>query len=382
MRTVSLADDFTADTQWSLQSGAGTTKTVDTVNTLDTQSVKLTVDGSVTTIGFMRRTDFSLDASDRTAVDVTFYVEDVSAVNRVVVFLSNQTNFASFKSKIILASDMKDGWNTVSFSIENMSETGTFDQNAPIVAIQLRLEAVSGQVAAVSFDRLDLVTADRGFALFTMDDGWETQFTEGYRILNAQGLPGNIGLISSVVGTAGKMSVAQFQTVYDAGWDLLNHTATHANLGTLTKEAQRVELNTCRDYLVSQGWARGADSVVYPFGSYNADTLDVLAEEGYIWARTLINGLENQSPVNNYLVRTVNLVPSVTAEKAKEWIDEATLTGTTVVFLNHRFGTDADLGDTMFWTVDRFEALAAYTATRQEEGAINALSVSEWLSIN
>ncbi|VXB51914.1 hypothetical protein EXIGUO8H_20339 [Exiguobacterium sp. 8H] len=382
MRTVSLADDFMADTQWSLQSGAGTTKTVDTVNTLDIQSLKLAVDGSVTTIGFMRRTNFSLDVSDKTAVDVTFFVADVTKVNRVVVFLSNQTNFASYKSKIILASDMKDGWNTVSFSIENMSESGTFDQGAPVVAIQLRLEAVSGEIASVSFDRLDFVTADRGFVLFTMDDGWDTQFTEGYRILNAQGIPGNIGLIPNAVGMAGKMSAEQFQMVYDAGWDLLNHTATHPNLSTLTKEAQRIELNTCRDYLVAQGWTRGAHSVVYPFGAYNTDTLDVLSEEGYVWGRTLVNGLESQSPINNYFVRTVNLVPSVTDEKAKEWIDEATLTGTTIVFLNHRFGTDADLGDTMFWTIDRFEELVAYTATRQQQGAIDALSVSEWLSIN
>src|SRR5574337_745077 len=67
--------------------------------------------------------------------------------------------------------------------------------------------------------------------LLMFDDGYSSQYSEAALYMGSKGLKGSIGVVSSLVGTNGYMNAAILQTLYNSGWDLINHSASHWNAG-------------------------------------------------------------------------------------------------------------------------------------------------------
>ncbi|MBD3109824.1 family 16 glycosylhydrolase [Bacillus sp. AGMB 02131] len=222
------------------------------------------------------------------------------------------------------------------------------------------------------------IKEDTANIIFIMDDGWETQYTDGYRILDKYKLKGNIGVISEAVGTPGYADEDQLQEMYDRGWDLLNHTKTHADLSTLSKEKQREEIIEAKKWLKNKGYTRGEKAFLYPYGSYNDVTLEVLKEEGFLWARTVLDG-ENYEL--SYEAKTLNLVTSLDPELVKDRVDAAIENKSTLLFMTHKYGDEVDEYD-MFYDVKSFEEIVSYVSEKQKQGELNVLTVSEYLEIS
>ncbi|EUJ24747.1 hypothetical protein PGRAN_02590 [Listeria grandensis FSL F6-0971] len=379
---TALADPFISTAEWLLQTAtANTSRAVDLVNTNNTQSTKITgTDGNFVTI---RNKVAHIDLSAQTGAKLSFYVHDLTKVSRISFYFANDVTITATAMKVFQATDLKQGWNKIAFSLDSMTKAGTFSFSKEILGMQVRMDPVAGQTAAVSFDALETVSAVRGNAIFTMDDNWTDQYTKAYPILKDQGLRGNIAVIKNKVDAAGYMTKANLSEVYENRWDLLNHTSTHPELNLITKAEQKTELDGCRDYLNINGFNRASDCVVYPKGGYNADLLAVQAEANYRWGRSLINGIDVDAPNSNYLVKTINLVPVITLAQAKAAVDEAYKVGGTVVFLIHKLVPEAEIAtDTMFYSIERYEALAAYVAEKIAEKKINNVTVSEWIEMS
>lgn len=214
--------------------------------------------------------------------------------------------------------------------------------------------------------------------IFIMDDGWETQYTEGYRILDKYKLKGNIGVISEAVGTNGYVNEDQLNEMYQRGWDLLNHTKTHPDLSTLTKEKQRIEILDNKKWLKSKGYTRGEKAFIYPYGTYNVETLDILKEEGFIWARSVMDG-ENYDL--SYEAKTMNLVTNLDPELVKDRVDTAIENKSTLLFMNHKFGDEVDEYD-MFYDVESFEKIVSYVSEKQKQGELNVITIAEYLEMS
>ena len=219
---------------------------------------------------------------------------------------------------------------------------------------------------------------DTANVIFIMDDGWETQYTEGYRILDKYNLKGNIGVISDAVGTPDYANEDQLNEMYQRGWDLINHTKTHADLNTLSKKKQREEILDAKKWLGSKGYTRGEKAFIYPYGSYNDETLDILEEEGFIWARSVMDGENNEL---SYEAKTMNLVTHLDPELVKDRVDTAMENKSTLLFMSHKFGDEVDEYD-MFYDVESFEEIVSYVSEKKEKGLINVLTVSEYLEIS
>jgi peptidoglycan/xylan/chitin deacetylase (PgdA/CDA1 family) len=63
--------------------------------------------------------------------------------------------------------------------------------------------------------------------VISFDDGNDSVFSDAYPAMLAAGVPGTCYINSNVVGNAGKMTVANLNTLYAQGWDIANHTADH-----------------------------------------------------------------------------------------------------------------------------------------------------------
>ncbi|WP_141087972.1 polysaccharide deacetylase family protein [Listeria newyorkensis] len=374
-REVKDLESFTTLSSWVLQSGVGTMRSSDTVNTKDTQAIKLTADK---VIGFMRNNTFNVDLKEATAIECLLFVKDIAALDKVIVYLANDIGLANNMSFTINSYELVTGWNKVAVALSSGKVTGSFTKAQDIKAMQLRVEPKTEMKAEVSFDLISSVRADKANVLFVFDDAWN-EAKVGIASLESKGLRANISIVEVNEKDARFMTNTELKGLNLSGHDLLNHTKDHPHLDLLSKADQRVQFDSCKTYLTANGWTRANDSVIYPYGDYNSDTLLALSEGGYKLGRSLTSGLEVNNPNNNFLVRTYNLTPDRTIAQAKNIIDYAIATGSTLVFLNHRLGTAEQMLDTMFWRSDWFEQLTGYVKQKVDDQTLNVITVSEWL---
>lgn len=180
------------------------------------------------------------------------------------------------------------------------------------------------------------VLPGRGNVVIIMDDGWESQYSQGYPALKEYGFPGCVAVIPGLVGEYQYMSYRQLAELYLEGWDLLNHTFDHRNLLQLPVKEQRSQLVEARSWLKRRGFGRGCQIVVYPQGDSSAGLNSLLVEEGFSAARSLDGlwrvGGDRLLPD----VEICNLVSSITFAQVKETVDSVIAEKKTVILVLHK----------------------------------------------
>jgi peptidoglycan/xylan/chitin deacetylase (PgdA/CDA1 family) len=369
-------DTFDTLAKWDLN--RGTSRSLDTT-TYGTSTIKITANATNTAIRSVARTPYNL--SGKTGGVLTVYIPDPSKVREINLYIAADDAFSAFGVYVWRGNSFLKGKNELYFDLKSdLSEIeGAWTGQNSFTAMQVLVAPETGVTADVYCDKIEFITSSVGNVIFTMDDQWSTQYTEAFPILQEYGMKGNIAVISNEVGSTGKMTKAQLQEVYDKGWDLMVHTVNHPDLSTLAKEVQRTEIKGCRQWLIDNGFSRGANTVVYPYGGYNDNTVAVMQEEGITWARSLVDGVDSNPPIRKHDIHTINLITGTPVDYAKKAIDRAIATGSTVVFLNHKYGnTDDGIG--MYYSTTSFREIVAYVAAKRNQGKCNVLSVSQLTS--
>jgi len=121
----------------------------------------------------------------------------------------------------------------------------------------------SGVACKVSFAECAIgKTGAKGQIVFVMDDGGDTQFNRAIPILERYGMRSTMGIISTQVGQANYMTLAQLQSLVAKGHECVVHGAT--TLTTLADITEvETEIRTHRDYLTSNGLAVGDSEKIY-----------------------------------------------------------------------------------------------------------------------
>lgn len=121
---------------------------------------------------------------------------------------------------------------------------------------------------------------DKGKLIIEFDDGVISHYTEAFGYMHGvYGYKGNCSVNGLTVGTEGYMNINQLDEMYQQGWDITNHTWDHGALtGTGAEQYTRIKQN--HDFLVSNGWSRGARTLVYPGGSHNRRTRHIAESIG------------------------------------------------------------------------------------------------------
>lgn len=112
-------------------------------------------------------------------------------------------------------------------------------------------------------------TATGGVITITFDDGFATTWNNAYPVLRDLGLKGNVAVNPTPIdqGWGDYMTFANLQTLWGAGWAIVNHTMDHQDLTTLSASAMEAEIRDAKAWIVAKGF--GPSNVfIVPFHSW------------------------------------------------------------------------------------------------------------------
>ncbi|WP_010237851.1 polysaccharide deacetylase family protein [Clostridium arbusti] len=116
----------------------------------------------------------------------------------------------------------------------------------------------------------------------TFDDGYEDNYTNVYPVLKKYGFKATVFVVtSSVDKDSTYLTSAQLKDMQANGVDIQSGTYANTKLGDLTMVQQLKSLQNSKQFLESL-LNKKVNYVSYPFGSYNANTLDAANKAGYV----------------------------------------------------------------------------------------------------
>lgn len=190
-----------------------------------------------------------------------------------------------------------------------------------------------------------------GKVMIQFDDGYETDYTEAFPILERYGFPAVTFVNPGRIGNEAFLDVGQCERLQDAGWTVANHSYSHAHLEDLDPDEQTEEIIDAKDWLLDHGFEHGARYFAYPFGEWDDQTLDVIDEQHEL-AFGGGRGVHGH-PVNPLLCSREPGDP--TAEAAKEALDMAAKWGGHVRLFYHRL--DEELRSDFEATIEHVQRL-------------------------
>ncbi len=163
-----------------------------------------------------------------------------------------------------------------------------------------------------------------GAVTLRLDDNWLSQYKNAFPILNQAGLDATLYVASKQIadtGFPGYMSKAQIEEVYKQGHEIGAHTRTHSDLVSLSYADKVYEIQGSREDLLA--WGVGPIlSFSYPFGSYDAEVLQVVKDAGFESAASSNGGLATPDS-DPYQLERFGIENTTTFSTIKGWIDQA-----------------------------------------------------------
>jgi hypothetical protein len=95
---------------------------------------------------------------------------------------------------------------------------------------RMRLAITMTQGSVVDIVGIYINTVTKPMVSIVWDDCEFSAYQEAYNYMLKKGILGSFAVNSSTIGLANKMTLANLQEAYDAGWDLINHGADHNGL--------------------------------------------------------------------------------------------------------------------------------------------------------
>jgi peptidoglycan/xylan/chitin deacetylase (PgdA/CDA1 family) len=264
-------------------------------------------------------------------------------------------------------------WNTTGYFAAN--GTGAYADGARIPISYAGIEG--GTVKNGPFlNNLNLVPKPK--VIFTLDDGNASDYTVAFPYMSANGIRGASAIVSSVIGTGGKLSVAQMSEMAAAGWEFVNHTNGYDNLTGMTYAQQLTTITTCRDWLTSNGFTAGASHLIYPMGDKNTDTDQIITELGLISGRGTTDALTQSSlhsgDIDFYDLPVAGYLEELTLAQAQAKVDSAISQNKVCIFLIHNISAVSQ------FTTTEFQALIDYVKTKIDAGLIENIGYCEWVN--
>lgn len=122
--------------------------------------------------------------------------------------------------------------------------------------------------------------------VMTFDDGHITQYYNGLSILDKYKVKATFYIVTDYIDIKKNyMTWNQVDEIYKKGHDIASHTRTHPKLENLKYETQETEILESKKILQEKGY--NSNSIAYPYGSFNEDTLKILEESNYLVGRAI-----------------------------------------------------------------------------------------------
>ncbi len=165
----------------------------------------------------------------------------------------------------------------------------------------------------------------KGTPLITLwfDDGWSTQYSAAFPILEEYDMKGAIAITTDLVESDAYVTWPQINRMSYSGWEITSHSVDHkCGVDQMSPAGIEMELRDSQKVLEEHGYY--TDIYVMPCGKYN-DTLKKIAKKYYIALRYADADVgANPIPVNDlYKIRSYSVSNKTTLESVASWIETA-----------------------------------------------------------
>lgn len=179
-------------------------------------------------------------------------------------------------------------------------------------------------------------------------------------------------------------SVARIQACYDAGWDVIDHSATHRRLGDMTDKAViAFERHRSQQWRLGNGWVRGSEFYAAPQGSTSRVAEGVLRQLGVVSQRNgrgfgtsvTPHGIDNPHQVGSFDMGSLTV--GQTFANLKAALDACVAHGVSAHMFWHFIQTAGDpgdgtgsTGDALYIYASSFRLFMAYARSLEQGGAL------------
>ncbi|WP_263020273.1 polysaccharide deacetylase family protein [Natronobiforma cellulositropha] len=175
---------------------------------------------------------------------------------------------------------------------------------------------------------------DTGKVMLQFDDGHDTDYTRGLPLLEEYGYEAASFINPGRVGNRDRLDAEQVDALHEAGWTIGNHSHTHPYLSELEPAHQEIEIRNGKQWLEDHGYDEGARYFAYPFGDYDAVTVDLVEKYHDL-------GFAGGQPVQGYNANPLmcTRIGDPSAERARTMLDRtAEMRGITCLFYHRLEG--------------------------------------------
>ena len=116
--------------------------------------------------------------------------------------------------------------------------------------------------------RIPKAGSTSGIITLAFDDGFNSQFSNSFPLMQAHGFVGTYYIISSFIGTGDYMNMSDLHALQNAGNEIGSHTVDHPDLTYLTDAQINSECSQSKQLLQTNGFP--ATDFAYPMGDSNS----------------------------------------------------------------------------------------------------------------
>ena len=331
---------------------------------LGTQAAKIVTGGTGAAANVSRTGMSAFDTTGKT-VRLRLKIDDITHVAGINLFLGN-TSFANTYKWIIQGGAAGSNlitsgeWVTVTLNWHDATTTGSPARSG---LTDVRLQITDDATAAVTahYQSVELIPDassifPNGVVSICFDDCWQSVWDNGKPRLDLYGYPASMYTIQDVLGSSGRLTLAELYTLQDrCGWEIASHAYTDADHSStytgLTAAQLDTDLRALKSWTLANGF-RGGDGTAYPLGQYGL-TVDSQPTTNYVrryfnYARTTNSKTKETFPPGDpFRLRAMSSIssssggyaPSSLTTATTGDLDKAKANGTWLILVFHKIVT-------------------------------------------